>query len=55
MGGAAETAINPIFKLKAVGAFKQKPGCPDYSSTNITNEEIERIRVQERNRWTDEL
>ena len=26
-----------------MGAFEQKPGCPDYSSTNITDEEIERI------------
>ena len=43
MGGSVETSQNPTFQVKAVGAFKQKPGCPDYSSTNITAEEIERI------------
>ena len=30
-------------RVKAVGAFKQKPGCPDYSSTKIKQEDIERI------------
>ena len=43
MGGSAETSNNPVFRAKAVGAFKQKAGCPDYSSTNISDQEIERI------------
>ena len=43
MGGNTETSNNPVFRAKAVGAFKQKEGCPDYSSTNISDQEIERI------------
>jgi hypothetical protein len=30
MGGKVETASNPSFKVKAVGSFKQLPGCPGY-------------------------
>ena len=43
MGGAVETANNLSFKVNAVGAFKQKPGCPDYSSTSLTSEDLETI------------
>ena len=43
MGSTVSRKDNPKFRVKAVGAFKQKPGCPDYSSTGITQEEIERI------------
>ena len=43
MGSTVSRTDNPKFRVKAVGAFKQKPGCPDYSSTGITQEEIERI------------
>ncbi len=43
MGSTVTQASNPIFRIKAVGAFEQKPGCPDYSATNITQEHLERI------------
>ncbi len=43
MGSTTSLNSNPTFKVKAVGAFEQKDGCPDYSSTNISEEEISRI------------
>ena len=43
MGTTASLSKNPKFRVKAVGAFEQKPGCPDYTSTNISQEELERI------------
>lgn len=31
MGATVDTAESGVFKVKAVGSFKQKPGCPDYA------------------------
>jgi len=30
MGGAATLSVAPEFTVKAIGAFKQQPGCPDW-------------------------
>ena len=43
MGSSVNLIENPKFRVKAVGAFEQNAGCPDYTSTNITEEEIEKI------------
>ena len=43
MGSSVNLKENPKFRVKAVGAFEQNAGCPDYTSTNITEEEIEKI------------
>ncbi|MCP4754826.1 MAG: DUF3604 domain-containing protein, partial [Proteobacteria bacterium] len=43
MGGEIEMASVPRFQVRAVGAFKQKPGCPDYSTNALAPEEIQRL------------
>lgn len=40
MGGEVAQSANPTFSVKALGAFEQKPGCPDYSSTQLSQEDI---------------
>ncbi len=41
MGSEAEMTRAPSFRVRAVGAFKQKPGCPDYATTAVSPEELE--------------
>ena len=43
MGSAVETNENPIFQVRAVGSFEQKPGCPDYASEALGAEDLDRI------------
>ena len=43
MGGETSTQKNPKFYVKAVGALKQKPGCPDYSDSKISDADLSRI------------
>ena len=43
MGAEVEMDSNPRFVVRAVGAFRQKPGCPDYSLQALPPEEIERL------------
>jgi hypothetical protein len=40
MGGEVKMAESPRFQVRAVGAFKQKPGCPDYSVRSLAPERL---------------
>ncbi len=41
MGGKVEDRTSGVFRVKAVGSFKQKPGCPDYAVTALGQERID--------------
>jgi len=41
MGGETRLAQPPRFRVRAVGAFKQRPGCPEYSATTLTPERLQ--------------
>ncbi len=41
MGGEASMSHAPRFEVRAVGAFEQKPGCPDYSVRALDPERLE--------------
>lgn len=43
MGASTERNTKPHFKVKAVGDFKQNPGCPDYSVNQLTANKIENL------------
>jgi hypothetical protein len=40
MGGEVRMQRAPRFEVRAVGAFKQKPGCPDYSMTALSPQRL---------------
>ena len=40
MGFDAAMSAAPRFRVTAVGAFKQKPGCPDYALSALTPERL---------------
>ncbi len=40
MGSQVQMSSAPKFRVRAVGAFKQKPGCPDYSVRSLTPERL---------------
>jgi hypothetical protein len=41
MGGEATMRDAPIFQVRAVGSFEQKPGCPDYATTALSPERLQ--------------
>jgi hypothetical protein len=43
MGSQTSMSEAPIFEVRAVGSFEQKPGCPEYSTNAMSPERIERV------------
>jgi hypothetical protein len=43
MGGEMTTGVAPSFTVRAVGSFKQKPGCPDFARAGLDAERIEHL------------
>ena len=47
MGNESVIASNPEFEVKAVGSFRQNPGCPEYAHTSLGKKEIARLCLNE--------
>jgi len=43
MGATVARDSTPMFRVRAVGAFKQKPGCPDYAGAALPQERFESL------------
>jgi len=43
MGATVESDANPTFRVKAVGAFKQKPGCPEHAAAALPEDRLEML------------
>ena len=43
MGGEIAMADEPIFQVRAVGSFEQKPGCPESAASALGADDLERI------------
>lgn len=43
MGAEVSMSETPRFRVSAVGAFKQKPGCPDYVLDGLSSERMESL------------
>ena len=47
MGSELSIDKNPSFEVRAVGSYKQLPGCPEYVNNSMEKEEIERLCLNE--------
>jgi hypothetical protein len=47
MGGSVRMASTPRFEVRAVGAFKQKPGCPASSIESLSPDRIHKVCLDE--------
>jgi len=47
MGSSAVLAFGPRFRVRAVGAFEQLPGCPDFAREALTPGRLERLCLGE--------
>ena len=54
MGSEIDATVSPNFIVKVAGSLKQKPGCPDYASQALSNDELEKICNSECYNPTDE-
>ncbi|MFW6027206.1 MAG: DUF3604 domain-containing protein [bacterium] len=43
MGGSARRTDAPRFTVRALGAFEQKPGCPDHAVNGLSAERLKRL------------
>lgn len=43
MGGEIATGESPTFTVRAVGSFKQKPGCPDFAKAGMDAERLKTL------------
>jgi hypothetical protein len=43
MGGELRTVEAPEFEVSALGAFEQRPGCPDYAVSSLSPERIDHL------------
>jgi len=47
MGSVTKQKINPTFKVKALGSFKQLPGCPDYVHEALSERRLKKLADNE--------
>lgn len=43
MGASVASGVAPSFEVRALGSFKQKPGCPDFSPTGLDQQHLKKL------------